>query len=362
MDLALIIALVLGGIAVLLGVFFTANLLANRVASAARIKGYRSPHLRIGLKTLLCIAPVLALDPLVSLANVWRWPSGSLQAVVVVVGLIVLIGSMLLLARVVVAALPRRPLRVAGVRRSVFPYRLVAIVFGAYVVVVPLIVLSSGAEINGFAKAAPGMAAIATASYAMARRARAPQVEDPSSFADIKSSVLLLRGFLEEEVIFWQTRGFALRPELSAEDYLGKAIRKRIGPLIGFGNPEDYLPAGTEMVRYYAPDRYWQDEIVRLIEKVRAVLVLAGKQTAALSWELDHLREVHAQLRTFLIVVAIDWPTLRAQLESHGYLLPSSDPGFGSLIRFDDTGHGHVLISGQNSADDYATAIAQALI
>jgi hypothetical protein len=387
---------VLDGVVTVLGTLVALLVVAvgiPRLVRRSRRKGYRGPFVSVGL-TVLATAVMVAV-----LVGALEWSPDTDVGMAVGVGMLGGAGGVLVMSAAIVALLPRRPERRPGVRRTRVPYTAVAWLLGLGAVALPVVQLAMHVQLELFKLVAP-LGTAAAASATMARRARAPQVARAADLAADGPTVLLLRGFTDDRRTFsvsdtrkgrrgvkrWLGIMFPDRDAdfLSAERYLGPAVTELVGPLAGLGNPADYLPPEGTMRRYYAPDPDWQDEIERLVEQARAVLVVVSTATTSLAWELRHIRAVSAQTRTFLVrppvgsvsaaarlrrrtedrvlgSSTVAWPMLVDDLRELGYHLPPADPGPGTMLGFDDAGRAQVLISGATTAREYATALAARL-
>jgi hypothetical protein len=375
----------------LLASLATAAVLIFGVVTTTRMgrrKGYRGPFLSLGLGVF---ATVMAIGGMITAAL----SSDRIGNPLLLVGLFAGVTALTLaVSWSIVALLPRRVVRVPGIRRSGFPFRGLAIVLWISVVVGPVCGLVLGLGVQESLRLVTVLGPAAGACSAWGRRTRTRQAEDPAELDD-GSAVLLLRSFREEGRMFsvsdqrssrtgirrWLGILFPDQREdfLTAERYLGPAFAEAIGPLVGLGNPMDYLPPEGPVLRYYAADADWQAEIERLIPQVRAILVLASASTANLSWELRQIRTAGAVIRTFLIVPVqqgsvrrwverfvlaappFSWPKVVEDLRKLGYQLPDTSPGPGSVLGFDDAGRALVLTSGAQSARDYVAAVARGL-
>jgi hypothetical protein len=99
---------------------------------------------------------------------------GGLQLLVLDAFFVVALGLVLPLGRVAVAMLPSRPLRVSGIRGTIFPYRLVAIALGLSIAVLPAGLALAGWKWQSIlqrVKISRELSAGALAAEAMARRA-----------------------------------------------------------------------------------------------------------------------------------------------------------------------------------------------
>jgi hypothetical protein len=310
-----------------------------------------------------------------------------------VVGVVVIAGGLFALAVSwgIVALLPQRPPRVPGVRRTRFPYTEVALTLFAASIVVPVILLFIGWNVLELPQVFFPLVGLAVLCGRYSRQARRRQVE---SAADLGGgvAVLLLRGFYADHTTFSASdarrgrRGirrwirYVLPSDddfLTAERYLGPAIRASVGPLVGLGDPRDHLPPDGPLIRYYASDAKWRQVMADLIPQARAVVVLVD-WSESLMFELLLLRALRAQTRTYLVIPpqrepVREWPFRRRHQQPppwstqvtffkvFGYVLPTADPGPGTVIGFNESGNAVVLASAAETADTYAEAIAAAL-
>jgi hypothetical protein len=166
---------------------------------------------------------------------------------------------------------------------------------------------------------------------------------------------------------------------ISLEHYLGRAIRKLVGPFVALGSPEDYLnPIGA--TRKYAKDNTWREDFDQLAGSAAAILVEVGS-SHNISWELEHIREQGWQERVFVItrhpsvpgtgptrriadwiqrlkgIPDTSWLSFSENLAKLGYDVPSEDPGPGSVVTFTREAHGVVLTRGADLPDEYVEPI-----
>ncbi len=142
--------------------------------------------------------------------------------------------------------------------------------------------------------------------------------------------VVYLRSFDAEHGPFASVGGELF----SLEEFISEAIREALGPLVTLGNPHDTVGLGTA-ARQHAPDTEWQQRIVELLVKARAIVVLAG-DSASLSWELERIRELALHTKLFILTpfeVSAPAPKLHWSLSvaAHvvrlaGIRLPSAKP------------------------------------
>jgi hypothetical protein len=137
------------------------------------------------------------------------------------------------------------------------------------------------------------------------------------------------------------------------EDFFARPVHDRLGPLLAFGNPEDYLqPLGA--VREYVPDDAWQVSFLEAAERAHTILVTPAS-SGALGWELRLIVERGLVTKTFVIVGPLtfarrsasplltwfhgwqrgDWCAFRAHMAIAGYQLPVEEPPAPSVIGFD---------------------------
>ncbi|MGH9422636.1 MAG: hypothetical protein ACRD3J_21865, partial [Thermoanaerobaculia bacterium] len=228
----------------------------------------------------------------------------------------------------------------------------------------------------------------------VARRAERQPTLEAVLAEDPRPPVLYVRPFDTERLPFvfgewYRYRAFyqgAGRPAkgsplmIALENYLSKPIGQTIGPFVALGSPEDLIPTTGGAVRTYATDDTWQQEFNRLAQSAAAIVVEV-RESANLSWELEHIRRCNLQERLIVLTEHPTWRRLKsavlwAWLESlMGFARPSwsvfastagrlgydvlrvADPGPGSLITFDDKGRGMVLTTTADLPMDYAQSI-----
>lgn len=181
---------------------------------------------------------------------------------------------------------------------------------------------------------------------------------------DKRPPVLFLRSFESDaaRVQPWGSGMLPMYPEWmgkSFEEFLAPSIGK-IGPFIGLGDPEDYLPTlGTNKV--YQRDDTWQETVIQFLEQAGLVLILEG-DSPGLSWELGQVRQRCSPRSVFLITPTkkfprVGWQEFVELLKEAGFQVPESDVGPGALVGFDETFQPIVLCQKLTSAEEYTNAI-----
>lgn len=293
--------------------------------------------------------------------------------------------------------------RPGGRRQSSVPWRTVALSSAALKVAGSAALLATGHPRHALSVFSSLQSTGATASR-WAQRQAAPQADEIADFGQLAQSVLYLRAFKDDRLPFSQCdarhdrhpveRQLAFLWQdpneefLSFERYLGPELSRRVGPLIGLGNPGDRLPPEGPVLRHYADDGDWFKKIERLIPAVRCIVMLP-QVTGALNAELGVIQESGASGKFFMITSpyaaggaghasapaplrlraghallrarATPWPDLVNAFKEHELTLPRSHPGPGCVIGFGGDGHAEVLTSGATRAHHYVTAIARAL-
>ncbi|MCO1656346.1 hypothetical protein [Pseudonocardia humida] len=293
------------------------------------------------------------------------------------------------------ASAPRPP-RPGGRRRSGVPWLALAYVALCAAVVVPVVLVL----VDGLDHALRALLIFGTAfvlCFRMSRRQALPQADSIEDFPTAADSVLFLRPFRGEKAPFSQSddrhgrhrlKALVVDPDeefLSFERYLGPELTAQVGPIIGLGAPGDRLPPEGPVVRHYASDLSWQDDIERLIPAVRCIIMLP-QTSEPLRDELRLIRAHRATGKLFLVLGPYDepgeqatgrraparlrtsralmgaqpprWTELVPVFAEHGLVLPPRHPGPGSVIAFRSDGRAVVLASGLDRAADYVSAIA----
>lgn len=234
----------------------------------------------------------------------------------------------------------------------------------------------------------------------LGRRQAAAQADSVDSFGSAVDAVLFLRPFQGEQAPFSQSddrhgrhplTGAFVDPNeefLSFERYVGPELTARVGPIIGLGAPGDRLPPEGPVVRHYASDLTWHEDMARLVPVVRCIVMLP-QTSQPLRDELQLIRDHHAARKLFLVLGPYDepgeqptgrrapvrlrmgraqlgarsplWADLVPVFAEHGLFLPTRHPGPGSVLGFRPDGRAVVRASGLDRGADYAAAIADGL-
>jgi len=159
----------------------------------------------------------------------------------------------------------------------------------------------------------------------------------------------------------------------SFDEILAPAINKRLGPLVGLGNPNDYLPA-PGVGRVYQNDANWQETVLDLLGRAGAVILVEG-ETPSFCWELSQVRKLCPPEKVFVVTPLAPYrlsnkvkfgELLREagfalpELNVAGTLVPVLDVAAGSVVGFDEWHRAVVLRENLTTADGYARVIRDA--
>jgi hypothetical protein len=200
---------------------------------------------------------------------------------------------------------------------------------------------------------------------------------------DARPSVVFLRPFAAEDLTF-------VEPKVTFEQYLGAAIRERIGPLVALGNPEDYLPR-PGAIRTYADDEDWYEYFERLASQAACIVMMAANSDN-LQRELTFVRREGLQHRLFIFTdlygaphgfyytaskpiiwlllqlygpPRVDekatWEQLAQSVKTLGFDL-GDDPGRGAVVTFDPEGRASVLVKGAETPSEFVEPIREYLV
>lgn len=281
----------------------------------------------------------------------------------------------------VVLALPRRPTRHGGRRRSRLPF----VWLGRLLVVGAVVLLPVSQRLDmqqGMGQVAMLLVGLSVACHRAAARQRQPSAEEVQA-ADHRPPVVFLRPFAHDREVFvlldrppkpplwrrpavWLYRGMPLVDpdedrKLTFEAFLADDVGRELGPLTALGDPSDYLaPLGA--ARLYADDEEWRRHAAALIDRARCLLTVPCAPTGALAWELDHVRRSGAVTRLFVIdspsgVHSQVWSAFTAALSSLGYTAFAGPPAPGAVLAFDRSAQMHELTTGAWSPADYVRAL-----
>lgn len=205
---------------------------------------------------------------------------------------------------------------------------------------------------------------------------------DEATLNSAKEIVLFLRPFTMDNAVFkarihWK----GLIYGKTFEQFFKKALRKQGKCLAAFGNPIDDTIILGGASRVYYPDDNWQDKALNLMDRSRIILLQQGN-TESLRWELSQLLQSPERMRKLYMltpsrqgafmrwlqtfedflrnVPKTNWQKVVRGFAQAGFTLPSDHPGFGSVIQFDEHGHGTVITTGCNTPKAYLKAIEDA--
>ena len=139
--------------------------------------------------------------------------------------------------------------------------------------------------------------------------------------------------------------------------------RKRLGPFVGLGDPNDYLPT-PGVTRVYQDDANWQDAVLDLVRRAGAVILVEGS-TPGFRWEMTQVRRLCRPEKVFVIIP----PTEYRVSASGRFVIFMSEAGFeipvysidGVLVGFDEKYQAFVLKKHLLTPDDFSLAISDAL-
>ena len=303
---------------------------------------------------------------------------------------------------ILLAILPRRKMRTFGRRRVRFPLVGIGralIIIGIVITGLAVVLWRLGkvdADVVSNALILALVFLLGTGRY-LIRRARqalaAPAIEELLA-SDSRQPVLYLRAFAQESQFFvigpaseyraysqsWHAR--MSKPDqnigVSFEEFLGGTLSHSIGPFIGLGSPEDYLPPGGA-TRTYADDTHWKDLFSRYACQSACIVAEIVKSTN-LRWELSEIRREGLQEKLYLFehcaegsykfqwavwkmlwllrgVRRVRWSQSARELADLGYEIAFEDPGPGSIITFDRQGRATVLTTSAEKPEEFVNPI-----
>jgi hypothetical protein len=302
----------------------------------------------------------------------------------------------ILATALVVALLPRRGVRRSGTRQAHFPWRRAG---HALVVLAGLLLLFDWGfgwhSIQAFQIVTEGLFPAYLFCLWMSHRAKLPAMADVLN-ADSRPPVLYLRAFANEAEVFveltlWEINTYApyaSTNKLGAtlEQYLGPSISNEIGPFIGLGSPEDYLPP-EGAARMYADDKDWTQHFEKLSRQASCT-IMEVEQSENLRWELQSLSSNQLHDKLFILtrprrkqgwrhirihvgrlvmwyiakckgVHSASWAEFAQALGSTGYKLEMTDPGSGAVIVIDSEKRGRVITTDALTPADFVIPIKQ---
>ena len=134
--------------------------------------------------------------------------------------------------------------------------------------------------------------------------------------SDQRKPILLLRSFCDDNIKF--KRGFFGTKRYFEENLAVKLWHE--GPVIAIGKPKEFLPS-YGACREYHTDETWQNRVLELLEKSRAVLFLVGL-TDALDWEINQLREQQKLHKSLFLIPPLPNKEISKRLKKFSVQLP----------------------------------------
>lgn len=226
---------------------------------------------------------------------------------------------------------------------------------------------------------------------------RKPNIE-PSLGSDRRLPVLYIRSFkhdfdpffigniyrkgihkqLSEDLLLFQQQGI-VKP-IPLQQFLYKSFEKKIGLLIGLGNPEDTVPLEGMTSSYYA-DENWQNEFMAWGRLARCI-VISPAETKGLIFELETIHGCRWQKKFFIFskpvrwwgyrlfmpliqwtrnIKPVKWEQFAAKLNDIGFRVQTQPPLPGTIITFNDEFEQVVVRTNAITPDDFVNAIANHL-
>ncbi len=147
---------------------------------------------------------------------------------------------------------------------------------------------------------------------------------------DRRAPVLLLRAFVDD---FHSLPGYSAKSiagvgeyEKTFEEFLCKKFRVA-GPTIAIGRPGERIPP-LGAARAYIPDQHWKETVEEIVEHARYVVVVLGKLTPGLHWEMELLLKRTDPKKLILVMPPIDETTARERWRSYCELAPLRMPEY----------------------------------
>ena len=185
---------------------------------------------------------------------------------------------------------------------------------------------------------------------------------------------------LDKELYLHKEGGIPIKGILF-QQYFGKEIGDRIGPLIGLGNPEDYTPFEGITSSYYA-DENWEKSFIGWVRLAKCIITTPAN-TKGLMFELEFIRKhklqnsffiftkpVHPKGVYHLIMVvlqwsknvrSIRWDQYSAELGRLGFHVQKEMPEPGTVISFNERCEQITIVEKALTPADYIDAVSNHL-
>ena len=124
--------------------------------------------------------------------------------------------------------------------------------------------------------------------------------------AEISGHVLYLRPFRSESRAMFRLpndqaefNGQGLRNWVALDEFLVRGAGSRLGQVVALGNPAEFAPRGGA-TRVYLGDNTWTEELARLADRARIILIEPGR-TDSMRWELQYIARRGLQTKLFIL-------------------------------------------------------------
>jgi hypothetical protein len=168
---------------------------------------------------------------------------------------------------------------------------------------------------------------------------------------------------------------------ITFQQYFSQQISTRVGPLIGLGNPEDYVPFEGMTASYYA-DENWEKNFIGWAKRAKCIITTPAN-TKGLLFELQFIRQNNLQTLFFIFtkpvrpkgidhlimvimqwgrnVRAIRWEQYAEELRKLGFCVQKELPQPGTVITFNERCEQITVIEKALTPADYIDAVTNHL-
>jgi hypothetical protein len=202
--------------------------------------------------------------------------------------------------------------------------------------------------------------------FDISRRQRSKPAEATLS-SDPRPPILLLQSFHGEPPHVLTDANFFTTlwagDLITLEEAMKTEVQKQLGPFIGFGKPDDYVPTAGAAKIYRNHDT-WQAAFSELVARAQAIFVFEGAGDG-LAWELLQIRKTVRPEIVFLLTGpyrrTVAWSETRRLLANAELSVLEADPGHGAVLTFDEHWTASILATGAKTGVGYVSVICERL-
>ncbi len=164
---------------------------------------------------------------------------------------------------------------------------------------------------------------------------------------DRRAPVLLLRGFADDFHPLPTRETGPMSRETTLEEMLCQKF-SACGPMVAVGRPGERIPP-LGAARAYIPDEQWQATVQQIVEQAQYVVVVLGRLTPGLYWEMELLFQRTDLRKLILVMPPLDETLAQMRWETYVAFAPQLLPDYQSgllAMRWTTDRHAEMVCTG----------------